>query len=203
MQVTAELDRKKTIRIAQKFDDVEDNFSNWEKVSVADAKKELKAAIVKSARAKFDYDGTSQLNEKPDQVSLASSYESTVRQLGTGRGPFKSGLQLDVFYDAPHAKALEQGHGAYTIAPDEADALSFLVRNPRSYIEASRSIGSKINSVVNGNRVIMEDGAVVQRRARPGYSFVRDGITDYWRQKAGDVEQETMKNILKAGFKIR
>jgi len=202
MQVSAELDRKKTIRIAQKFDDVEDNFSNWEKTSIAEAKKELKAAILKSARAKFDYDGNEQLNEKPDQVSLASSYESTVRQLGTGRGQFKSGLQLDVFYDAPHAKALERGTGYYEIFPDEKPMLSFLVKTPAKYGGAANKKGTKVLGVV-GDRVTMVEGASVIRKPTPGYSFVRDGITDYWRQKAGDVEKETMKNILQAGFKIR
>jgi len=203
MQVSASLSRRETIEALKKFENLEENFLDWQRVSVADAKKKLRTSVEASARAKFDYDGNSQLNEKEDQVSLASSYESTVRQLGTGRGAFRSGVQLDVFYDAPHAKALEEGHGAYTIAPKDADALSFLVRTPNNYIDASRSPGSKISAVVNGNRVIMTDGAVVRRKARDGYEFVQDGIINYWRQEAGDVEKDTMKNILKSGFKIR
>ena len=199
MRVT--LDRKKSIRIMKKFDALEDNTSNWEKVSVAKAEKRAKAAIESIAESRFDYHGDTQLNDKPDQISLASSYKSDIKQARNSLGQFASGVVLDIEYTAPHAKALEKGvDREYTISPKNAPRLSFLVKSPQNYAAAASKSGTKVRSLV-GNRVTIEDGESVIRKPRKGYEFLEDGIIEYWRQESGSVDKEFFRMAIKSGFK--
>ena len=202
-RMTVRLVRNDKLQVGKNFERLEDNSLNWQKVSVAEAKKRVKAAIENVADTKFDYEGSSQLNEKKGQISLASSYTANTMQARNALGQFASGVVLDVGYTAPHAGALEFGVPTeYTIEPKNAPRLSFLVNKPGSYAGAANKSNTKVRSVV-GNRVTMENGAAVIRKPRKGYGFVRDGIKEYWRQETGEVIKDFTKIAVKSGFKPR
>jgi len=202
-RMTVRLVRNDKVQVGKNFERLEDNSLNWQKVSVAEAKRRVKAAIETVAKSKFDYEGNSQLNEKPDQISLASSYRANTKQARNALGQFASGVVLDVGYTAPHAGALEYGVPTqYTIEPKNAPRLSFLVNKPGNYAGAANKSGTKVRSVV-GNRVTMENAAAVIRQPRKGYGFVEDGIKEYWRQETGEVIKDFSKIAIKSGFKPR
>jgi len=202
-RMTVRLVRNDKVQVGKNFERLEDNSLNWQKVSVAEAKRRVKAAIETVAKSKFDYEGNSQLNEKPDQISLASSYRANTKQARNALGQFASGVVLDVGYTAPHAGALEYGVPTqYTIEPKNAPRLSFLVNKPGNYAGAANKSGTKVRSVV-GNRVTMENGAAVIRQPRKGYGFFEDGIKEYWRQETGEVIKDFSKIAVKSGFKPR
>jgi len=204
LQLSVELDRKETMKSMRKFDDLEDNAFNWQKVSVADAKSDLRTEIVEEGKRNFDYYGNSQLNEKDGQMSLAGSYFSTVNQLGQSRGRFRSGLELDVFYDAPHAIHLEEGtKGPYKIFPDGPYALRFDVQNPSDYEASFKSANGKV-AYIDGRQITIEAGLPVQRKKGEfGYDWVRQGVANYWAKEAGNVDRDVMRIILDAGFRLR
>lgn len=202
MQVTVELDKRQTTGVLKNLERLEENSLDWQKTNVERARHELKQKIVRSATSKFDYYGTSQLNDKEGQRQLSESYTQTVRQRRNALGQFQSGYTLDVFYDAPHAIALEKGTGAYKIFPRGNYSLQFKVKNPADFREAYESGRSRI-AMLAGNEITIAQGVHVDREPTRGYNFVRDGIIDFWREEAGSVKREFMEIALKSGFKIR
>lgn len=177
------VDRKDIIRNLDNAEDLKDTFQNWEKVSIADSSQELKRSIEKVARSRFDYDGTRQLNDKPDQVALSDSIDINTSQLRKG-GKFASGLTAEINIDAPHARALESGSRPHLIRPRMGkDALRFAV-------PANNDDGMEFVTV-----------EYVNHPGNPGYHYVRDGVYDYIRKQAGEVKREVIQNTVKSGYR--
>jgi len=178
-----EVDRKDIIRNLDNAEELKDTFQNWEKVSIADSSQELKRSIEKVARSRFDYDGTNQLNDKPDQVALSDSIDINTSQLRRG-GRFASGLTAEINIDAPHARALESGARPHEIRPSLGKkALMFEVPS------------------ASGDGTSMVWARRVSHPGNPGYHYVRDGVYDYIRKQAGEVKREVLQNTVKSGYR--